>query len=314
MKYFKTIIAGIASLFFFSCSNVHSKDANKELKELKSSEIIKSIDKGKDVVILNAIIYDDLDFSSIKKVAVSGPRQATADVNVHLYFQDCVFMGNVTTIGSITNDNNKVVAKKHTRFGGDVCFFNCDFRKEANFNESIFANNVVFTKTVFNGKASFNHILVNGTSCAMNEIQANDKFEFVIPTIRGDVSFMDAQFAKSANFSGCRVNDLILNNVQFEDRLDLSNAIIDGMFQFNYGKCEGDCQLSFSRFMDAVNILQTTFNGDFSMERSLFFGGVKLNRSSFAKKVNTEGSSFYMTPETEDVKTVEIMNFNNNNK
>ena len=252
-------------------------------------------------VFVNAIIYDDLNFTNAKKTAVSGPRQATSDIDVHLYFQDCVFMGAVSAEGKITNNANKVVAKTHTRFNGEVCFVNCDFRQAANFNESLFANNLVFTQTTFNGKATFNHLLVNGTKCLFNEITANDKFECIISTVRGELNFMDATFNSSANLSGCNVENLILNNAHFVKRLDLNESTVNGILQFNYGQCEAEANLSFSTFRGRVSINETVFDGSLAIERSNFLGMVKMNRSSFSK-LNTQQAIFYQNPEMNDIK------------
>ena len=52
-------------------------------------------------------------------------------------------------------------------------------------------------------------------------------------------------------------------------------------------------------------MLETTFDGDVTFERSRFFGMVNMNHSSFAKKMDLKDAVFYEKPEMEDVKRPE---------
>ncbi len=301
MRKIKNAILGTLSIFFcLACSNAQSKDKSVGVKEMNASEIIRLIDKGKNVSIVNAIIYDDLDFTTVEDMSVTAPNEVVVNVPVHIYFQGCVFMGRVTTCEDLMKDGKPTGLRKKVHFKGEVCFFDCDFRKELKFDESEVDGNINFTKTVFNEVSSFNHILVNGTQSQFVNINANKKFMFVYNTIRGNVTFMDAQFKESVNFSGLDIRDLIFNNVKTQGRLDISESTLHGIFQYNYGECGGDASFAFSKFLDRVSINDTKFEGEVSLERSHFFGKVKMNRSSFDKLVVTD-ALFFEEPEMKEV-------------
>ncbi len=303
MKYFRCVVFIVISvLFLFSCSKVQSKGQPSDLKEYKASEIIRMIEKGKSVAIVNAIIYDDLDFTTVDEGKVVSPTQLSVEISQPIYFQSCVFMGKVSACGTISSKGSKIMMKKFNHFRSDVCFYDCDFRKELVFDESIVDGNINFAKTIFTDVASFNHMLVNGTQCFFASIQAKSTFQFIYSTIRGDVNFMDARFSGSFSASSLVAKDLVMNNVQVEGRMNLSEMLLSGIFMFNYGHCSNDVSFAFSTYMGRFSMLETTFDGDVTFERSRFFGMVKMNHSSFAKKMDLKESVFYEKPEMEDVK------------
>ena len=294
-----TIFSLIVLFSFVGCSHAKDKSA---LKEIKASEIIRTINKGKDVSIVNAIIYDDLDFTSVEDKAVSATNEVTVQIPRQIYFQDCVFMGRVSTYERMTRRKSRFPIYKKVHFGGEVCFYNCDFRKTLNFNEATVDGNLNFTQTQFNDTTTFNHILVNGTQSQFVKINANKEFSFVYSTVRGNLNFMDAQFQHKLSFSGLTAQNLILNNTQIEKSLDLSNMTLLGILQFNYSQCKGEAFLSYSKFFDRVSINETSFESDLSFEASYFYGKVKMNKSSFANKINTQGAIFIEVPEMNEIK------------
>ena len=247
MKYFRCVVfIVILVLSLFSCSKVQSKGQQSDLKEFKASEIIRMIEKGKSVTIVNAIIYDDLDFTTVDEGKVVSPTQLSVEIVQPIYFQSCVFLGKVSANGNISSKGSKIMMKKFTHFRSDVCFYDCDFRKELVFDESIVDGNMNFAKTIFTDVASFNHMLVNGTQCFFANIQAKSSFQFIYSTIRGDVNFMDARFSGSFSASSLVAKDLVMNNVQVEGRMNLSEMLLSGIFMFNYGHCANDVSFAFS--------------------------------------------------------------------
>ncbi len=306
MKYFRCVVFIVISvLSLFSCSKVQSKSQQSDLKEYKASEIIRMIKKGKSVTIVNAIIYDDLDFTTVDEGKVVSPTQLSVEISQPIYFQSCVFMGKVSTCGNVSEKGKKSLMKRITHFRNSVCFYDCDFRKELLFDESIVDGNIDFSKTIFSENASFNHVLMNGTQCIFTNIQAKSTFQFIYSTIRGDVNFMNAHFSGPFSASSLVAKDLVLNNVHAEGRMNLSELLISGILMFNYGHCSDNVSFAFSTYMGRFSMLETTFDGDVTFERSRFFGMVNMNHSSFAKKMDLKDAVFYEKPEMEDVKRPE---------
>lgn len=290
------LIIGMGFLVF-SCSNAQEKK-EKSVKEYNAKEIIKLLNKGKEVVISNAIIKDDLFFSDVEDTDFTFPTGFTANVTVSIYFQSCVFMGDVKSVGKKKVGERNVDVKTH--FRKDVTFMDCDFRKEVDFNESQFDRTINFSKTVFRGYTQFNDIYCLGKKNQWWELEADSSFMMCGASFLGDVNMMDAKFKKDASLQGFSVNNLQISNIEVEEAFDLSKADIKGYLICNYGQFNGDANLSFGRFLGRTDITNSTFKKGFEIEKSLFYGQVKLNKSVFSQKIATEQSHFMLLPETEE--------------
>lgn len=290
------LIIGMGFLVF-SCSNAQEKK-EKSVKEYNAKEIIKLLNKGKEVVISNAIIKDDLIFSDVEDTDFTFPTGFTANVTVSIYFQSCVFMGDVKSVGKKKVGERNVDVKTH--FRKDVTFMDCDFRKEVDFNESQFDRTINFSKTVFRGYTQFNDIYCLGKKNQWWELEADSSFMMCGASFLGDVNMMDAKFKKDASLQGFSVNNLQISNIEVEEAFDLSKADIKGYLICNYGQFNGDANLSFGRFLGRTDITNSTFKKGFEIEKSLFYGQVKLNKSVFSQKIATEQSHFMLLPETEE--------------
>lgn len=290
------LIIGMGFLVF-SCSNAQEKK-EKSVKEYSAKEIVKLLNKGKEVVISNAIIKDDLSFSEVEENDFTSPAGFTANVNVSIYFQSCVFMGDVKSVGKKKVGERSVDVKTH--FGKDVTFMDCDFRKEVDFSGAQFDRTINFSKTVFRGYTQFNDIYCLGKKNQWWELEADSSFMMCGASFLGDVNMMDAKFKKDASLQGFSVNNLQISNIEVEEAFDLSKADIKGYLICNYGQFNGDANLSFGRFLGRTDITNSTFKKGFEIEKSLFYGQVKLNKSVFSQKIATEQSHFMLLPKTEE--------------
>lgn len=267
------------------------------MKEYKAKEIMKMVNKGENVLIVNAIIKDDLDFSTSKEMDIASPALFTANISGSIYFQSCVFLGMVKSSGSHEISGKKIPVK--ARFSKEVNFMDCDFREEVDFSDAEFQSTIHFNKSVFRGEALFNNMLIMGNKNQWWEIEADSTFMMSGSTFRGDLNMIDAQFKNDASLQGINVRNLQISNLSASGSLDLSNVSINGSLLFNYGTCEDNVLLSFGKFAGRTDIIGTTFNGTCEMEKSLFYGRVKLDRSNFSKGINAEDTHFLLTPATD---------------
>ncbi len=310
MAYFKNISFLLFSLFqIVACSNIQSKEKvgignvkistessseTTSLKNMKASDILKKLRKGENIQVFNAMIEGDLDFTEASSPTLTSPNQFTSDVTQHISFFNCVFTGKVLAYKKLIDKNTFLY---RTRFGGNLCFFGCDFRNIVNFRNAAVNGDVYFPNCQFFDDASFDWMLINGTQVNFVSAIATKKFDFSNTVVRGNISFMDAKFAEDASFPGLKAEDLNFNNINVGGQFRLSEAKISGILMFNYAMVEGETLLSYSKFDDKVNIIQSTFNGDFSIQESVFFGKSKLNRSIFKKNIITENAVFELVPE-----------------
>ncbi len=292
----KLLLLILIGLGLVSCSQAQNGD-NQKMKEYKAKEIIKMINKGENVLIANAIIKDDVDFTNVDDVDIASPALFTANVSCSIYFQSCVFLGSVKSKGY--QEINKKRIPVRTRFSKEVNFMDCDFRNEVDFCDAEFQSSVHFNKSVFRGEAKFNNILSMGNKNQWWEIEADSTFSMCGSTFRGDLNMMDAKFNRDASLQGINVRNLQISNLSSAEILDLSNVNINGSLLFNYGNCEENVLLSFGKFDGRTDIIGTTFNGTCEMEKSLFYGRVKMERSVFKKGINTDDTHFLLLPQTD---------------
>lgn len=310
MTHFKNISIVLFTIFqIVACTNIQSKDKvvvesmkistdgsdkTTSLKSMKASDILKKLKKGENIQVFNAMIEGDLDFTEVSSPALISPNQFTSDVAQHISFFNCVFMGKVIAFKKVID---KTTFLYRTRFGGNLCFFGCDFQNVVNFRNATINGDVYFPNCQFFDDASFDWMLINGTQVNFVSTIAQKKFDFSNTVVRGNISFMDAKFAEDASFPGLKADNLNFNNINVGGQFRLSEAQISGIVMFNYAMVEGETLLSYSKFDDKVNIVQSTFNGDFSIQESVFYGKTKMNRSVFKKNITTENAIFELIPE-----------------
>ena len=100
----KIAVLLLFSFFNISCGRIGSTNAEaKESESLTSSamteyraaDIIKMIKKGKPIQLMNCMIWDDLDFTQCGEPRITSGIAVEVDVEVPIYFNHCLFMGNV---------------------------------------------------------------------------------------------------------------------------------------------------------------------------------------------------------------------------
>ncbi len=310
MKYFKGVSIVLFSLFqIVACTNLQSKEKEvvggssvtiegstetTSLKNMKASDILKKLQKGENIQVYNAMIEGDLDFTEVAEPALTAPNQFTVDVPQHISFFNCVFTGKVVAYKKLIDKNTFLY---HTRFGGNLCFFGCDFRSSVNFRNSVVNGDVLFPNCQFDEDAAFDWMLINGTQVNFVSVSASKNLDFSNSVVRGNMTFMDAKFAEDASFPGLKAENLNFNNINVGGQFRLSEAKISGIIMLNYATIEGETLLSYSKFDDKVSIIQSIFNGDFSIQESIFLGKTKMNRSVFKKNITTENALFEIVPE-----------------
>lgn len=319
MRYFTVSFLILFLLFdFVACSNVQSKDnAPRQdisdrnvrtdngitLKKMKASEIIRLINKGKKVAITNAIIEGSLHFGETDNYVLTSPSQITVDIPQDLFFANCVFLDTVDT--EVKNEDISKEGKNNysqkVRFGGNLCFFDCDFRSDLNLRNSIVRGEINFSKSIFNGNVCMNQILIEGVDNQLYEINAKKEFSFVNATVRGNLNFMDANFEEDAIFSSTTLHNATFSNSNVKGNFTFSQTETQGFFICNYATFEGNTSLAFARFSGRFNMNHCSFFKSFTIERTLFMGETKLNHSVFKAEIETANTLFLQTPQMQEI-------------
>jgi len=194
---------------------------------VKSSDIIKKLEKGETVELKDAVVEGVLDFSSVGKLSQVGAAMFEARVKANFFCLRCVF-------------KEKVVAQKnnaYTRFDGNLVFLESEFQKEVNFSNAMVYGTVNFTQSIFKENAIFNHISVWSTDSYFSKITANKKVSFDAANFHGNLSFFDAKFLDSFSLQEVFVLGILQSsNANFDGKTDFAMLKTGGRAIFHYAK------------------------------------------------------------------------------
>ena len=264
----KTTLFIIIPLFLFSSC------AHAEKKEIKSSDIVALIKKGKPVQIVDKIILDDLDFTQANEPFVVNAFTVQTEIASNIFFSHCVFMGKVTS------NSSKGKTSLQSVFKNNLIFNNCDFRGEVNFRNAVVFGKTDFSQSTFRQQANFNNISVWAKGSYFDYMVAEQSFDMIYASFYGNLSFLDARFQTKSSFQEIKVNgNLTFINAVFAENTDF--ALLEaGRTLFNYAVFEKNVSFGNARFTALAEFIHTTFNGNTNFENTYF-----------ADTVHTEGSS-----------------------
>ena len=257
----------LAFVSFFCCLSCTSA----EKKELKSSDIIKLIKKGKPVQIVGKIILDDLDFTQANEPFVVDASTVQTEITSNIFFSNCVFMGKVTSNSSKGKINLQSV------FKNNLIFSSCDFRGEVNFRNAVVFGKTDFSQSTFRKQANFNNISVWSKGSYFDNIAAEQNFTMIYASFLGNLSFLDAEFQTKSSFQEIKVNgNLSFINVIFADNVDF--ALMEaGRTMFNYAVFEKNASFGNARFLSSAEFINAAFRGNTNFENAYFSNVVKID-------------------------------------
>jgi len=272
------------------------------MTEYHAADIIKMIKKGKPIQLMNCMIWDDLDFTQCGEPRVTSGIAVEVDVEVPIYFNHCLFMGNV-----LGKSKFKDKFSCSANFRRSVTFSDCDFRGEVDFTKVMVADNIDFSKSTFGESAKFDLVELRGGINRFYEIIAEKNFSFTSSYSNGNISFMDATFKGDANFHKLICSELMMNNTTFEGDAIFSNQTIRGAALFNYAKFNHDFDLSYSKFLAPVIMTHAEILGKIILNYCVFSSPSRFsNASTYAIDMNE--ALFFFAPDLSNVKIEKVVN------
>lgn len=269
----KQIILFLSILSFFT-TGCSAGDQPETHNGLASRQIIKTIDKGKPVIIKGKIIADDLDFTKIKNQVIFSSSQLIATVDVPVTFIGCIFMGKVTTNG--ISDKYQVT----THFERNLTFEACDFRGDANFDNSTIDGMVNFTGAVFRENAMFNNVTFRGRQNYFTAFTAEKLFSMQESKTEGAIDF----------FKGKVTGKLTFQSTEFCGTARFSNLACSGKSEFSLTVFRSNTQFNYAGFGDDFRMANTDISGKLDMVSVVFQRNALLTNSVFSGKVDFTGS------------------------
>ena len=281
----RSLLFILSAFFFLSCSAASNK-------EMKASEIVRLLQKGKDVQIVDRIIWDDLDFSASKNLKVFSLNQLQANVEGNVFFSNCVFMGKVTSNGK------KEALSVCTRFKSNLIFHECDFRGEVDFSGANVFGMVNFSKSVFRENANFDQIAVWSKDSYFSEMKAEKDFSMIYAAIKGNLYFLNAGFDGGASFQEINVDGkLSFNNSVFKNSAGFDLMSVHGAAFFNYIVFEKGADFSFSRFLSVADFVNANFGEKGVFEKTFFLNTVRFKGVDVVNTLNLTDTYFGNNPQ-----------------
>ncbi|KAF5054023.1 Pentapeptide repeat [anaerobic digester metagenome] len=257
---------------------------------IPASEIIKSLNKGKPVLLKDKIITGDLDFTTIKKQGVFSSSMQIAGVDQPVTFLNCIFMGKVITNGMQSQRQVRV------HFESNLTFEACDFRADADFDNITVDGMVNFTGAIFRERAMFNNATFNGRHNYFTAISAEKHFsmqeslvigamDFFKAKTRGKLSFQSTEFRGIARFHNLDCDgrsdfsltrfrdDALFTYANFTGHFGFSDAVVYGRFDMNNVEFQSPATLTSTVFYGPVTFEKTSVKGKFDVSRSVFYSG-----------------------------------------
>lgn len=260
---FRILLLCLSAFVTFSCTATGKKD-------IKASDIIRLLQKGKDVQIADKIVWGDLDFTTLGNLKVRTPGLLQADVEGNIFFSNCVFMGKVFSAGK------KGALPVTARFKCNLVFHECDFRGEVDFSNAEVSGMAYFGKSVFRENARFNQLSVWSKDSYFSEVKAEKDFSMVYSAFEGNLYFLDAVFGQKASFQEMSVQGkLSFNNAFFKEKAGLDLMSVNGAAFFNYAVFEKGADFSYSRFLHTADFINTTFGDKGNFEKTYFLNTVR---------------------------------------
>ncbi len=262
MKIYRLILLVASVVVCLSCVGA-------EKKEMKASEIIKLVKKGKPVQIVNKIILDDLDFTSGSEPFILNANMLQCEIRSNIFFDQCVFMGKVTSNGKL--DKTPI----QSCFKSNLVFMGCDFRGEVNFEGAIIFGMVNFGRSVFRENANFNNMAVWAKDSYFSEMKAEKDFSMIYASFAGNLFFLDAGFSGNTSLQETSVKGkLSFNNSVFKERAGFDLMEVCGGAFFNYTKFEKTTDFSWSRFLHTTEFVNASFGKQVNFEKTFFLNTV----------------------------------------
>lgn len=261
----KRILFLIFSALFLT-TGCHAGEEAAVNNGMNAAVIIKTLNKGKPVLIKDKIILGDLDFSLISRHEIFSSSIEIARTDLPVTFLNCIFMGRVTTNGQ--NQNSRV----QVRFGSHLTFEACDFRGEADFSNMTVDGMANFTGAIFRERAAFNNVTLNGRQSYFTAFTSEKHFSMQESLVNGGIDFFKAKITGKLSFQGTEFR---------------------GIARFHNLDCDGKSDFSLTRFRDDALFTYSTFTGNFLFNDATVYGRLDLNSVEFESSASIEASVFY---------------------
>ena len=271
-------------------NNTKQKIPDAGNKIIQASEINRKIKKGEAVLMRNAAILGDIDFTLAENSNIINSGQIKHYVNSSVTLYDCTIKGKVIACKKTKNfleisKFNKNITFVNCTFQDTVDFSNSEFTELVNFSNSLFQNYVDF-KSVGTGRGRF---LFTGTHfikfSKFDLMNIGGFSDFSNAVFDEDVLFQSSKFEYPARFAVIKFNkNAIFTNTKF----------YDDVF-FNYSEFARSIKFNSSVFRGRTEFIKSKFNMISEFKNCLFLCETKFSDADLKGILTFENSIFYIS-------------------
>lgn len=292
---------GLSILVFLLCSTAAQATEYREInKEVNAGDILKHIEKGEDINLVNCSIVGELNLSSHKFKTILNPAY-TESLNEgfsEVYLIELELPENISVVESnikikrsiFKNDVKFSLAEFNgsvdfsgTNFSAPVYFSGTNFNAPVNFSGTNFNELADFDFATFNGPANFGMAPLTDSPHILVRSYFNDYADFNFATFNAPVDFDSAFFNGSADFSSQFNNFSNFEGVIFNNSADFSGSTFNNSADFNFATFCNSAYFSDSTFNNSAYFNFATFNssaefkGPYKFKKIITNDGVNCN-------------------------------------
>lgn len=211
-------------------------------RNIKASDIMRDLKKGKDISYKNATIEGVLDFTSMEEELPKLPRKRRwfnnggsntikRDLSSKITFENCVFTDPVYAYIHDEDSGYTFAAN----FEDNLSFKNCQFKDDALFKYSTFSDKADFSNSHFERENSFKYAVFK-RGVDFSEATFKEEGMFKYTNFRNGVSFNKSVFKDELNIKYAKVSGKFdIKNMLVEEYIDSKYTRINGE-KFRYSR------------------------------------------------------------------------------
>jgi Pentapeptide repeats (9 copies)/Ion channel len=271
---------GLSILVFLLCSTAAQATEYREInKEVNAGDILKHIEKGEDINLVNCSIVGELNLSSNKFKTILNPAYTES---LNEWFSEAeaepenisVVESNIKIKRSIFKNDVKFSLAE---FNGYVDFSGTNFNAPVSFSGTNFNAPVNFSGTNFNGLAYFDFATFNGPA----------NFGMAPLTDSPDISHSSIHIL--VNFSG--KNEVVVGSY-FNDYADFDSSTFNAPVDFKYVIFNNSADFQFATFNNSAGFSDSTFNNSADFQFATFNNSADFKFATFCNSADFSASTF----------------------
>lgn len=299
------------SLFFIlAVINGCQSGVNNSSDEISADAIIKSINKGKPIVVVNKTIKGKLDFTKVSDKTIETEGNFRVWINSPITFINCKFTDTVSAYGFTMQGKHKI--NVFVSFNRNVTFTKCEFHKPVYFNESDIIGLANFSGSTFYYDAVFEGGYFRFKNTYFTNALFKGKAKFQRTLFLGDVSFFQSQFDGKVYFQYSTVyKNAQFSNTKYEVFASFDKMSVNGELLFDQSEFKGDCYFNNSSFDGRTDFHKVIFNKKVSFKNAKIKERLNFSKAQINDTIIFENSVLYSLPDTTETITTKKIKFPN---